>query len=1501
MARVVDAARASKTTPLRRDTVPEAVAFAAERLLLSEDWRAVAQEVLERLGGAAGASRATVIENTVDRDGAVRHTIAYEWCADGVPAVIQDPGIKGVLWSEHFPHWIDHLSAGQQVQGMVSEQPRPERDELTRQDIVSVAYLPIQVDGEWWGAVGLDDCVQARTWASDDLEGLRTAAALLGGAIRRQRQEEQVRRAEARYRSVVEQIPAVTYFDIVEDDGVRMGFVSPQIESLLGYPGEHFLGNSDTWFDMIHPDDQERVDHAAREAGAGGTPFDEEYRMCTVDGEWVWVHNSTLPVRDEHGQVTHFQGFLIDVTARHEAEELLAAAESRYRGVVETLPAVTYVDAPIHGDGDPGTVLTFVSPQIEGLLGYEPSRFLADRSFWFSVMHPDDYARLDAAGDLDPGNSEPFSQEYRMRHADGHWVWVQDTMIAVRDGMKVAYFQGFLFDVTARKEAEARALTTEARYRQFLEQIPAVTYTHIPTEPGTAVMGYVSPQIEQVLGRPARAFIDDEKLWGRLIHPEDFERMQAANAFDATDPSVFEQEYRMQRIDGAWVWVHDISTPVLARDGSIECFQGFMVDITARTQAEEAARAADERFRVLVEQMPAIVYTEQVAPGTTGATVIDYISPQVERILGHPQASWLEDVDFWSRIVHPDDLAATEAAMARVNATGVPLSCDYRVFAADGRVVWLHEEAVLIRRADGTPEYWQGFLLDTTERRKAEEQIRLAEERLRMTVEHTPAITYQEGIHGETYDPAGTFVNLSPQVQQILGYSPDAWARTPDFWMQIVHPDDLEMVVDASGHAALSGEPYRQEYRMIAADGRVVWLHDESHLIHDSNGAPAFWQGVIVDITERKQAEEEMLRAQERLQALIDHLPAIVYIQSPDADPSKFYISPQAETLLGHTPHEWAWTDDFWLAHVHPEDREIVEASDGRSEKPRQPYAMEYRFRHADGHYVWLHDEAVFLDTPDGGFWQGFLFDITTQKENEERIARAERRFRATVEHLPAVVYREPPGREPLSEELYVSPQVLQLFGYTPEEWRGNAPELWRGHLHPDDRDRVLALNDEADETKAPYTAEYRFRRKDGEYVWVHDEATFVDEADGRGWWQGFLFDVTERMEAELQLREAEETFRTIVEHNPAVIYSQGFDESAPSLSKTTYISPRQPEVFGYGVEEVLSDPTLWSRMIHHDDRDRVLSADLESNQAHADRFSMEYRMIAKDGRVVWVQDDARLVSIEGRPPFWQGFLLDITERKQAEEQLERALEVEREATRRLRALDDMKNTFLQAVSHDLRTPLAAILGLAITLERGDVHLEEHDAKDLAHRIAGNARRLDRLVMNLLDLDRLARGIVAPKLIPTDVGNLVRRVVAESELIADSRLRTEFEEVTIPIDGAKVERIVENLLANTARHTPPDATIWVRVQTVDDGDGVLLVVEDDGPGIGPELRESIFEPFLQGPDAPRHSPGVGVGLTLVRRFAELHGGRAWVEERERGGASFRVFLPAVPVPPVETD
>jgi signal transduction histidine kinase len=110
----------------------------------------------------------------------------------------------------------------------------------------------------------------------------------------------------------------------------------------------------------------------------------------------------------------------------------------------------------------------------------------------------------------------------------------------------------------------------------------------------------------------------------------------------------------------------------------------------------------------------------------------------------------------------------------------------------------------------------------------------------------------------------------------------------------------------------------------------------------------------------------------------------------------------------------------------------------------------------------------------------------------------------------------------------------------------------------------------------------------------------------------------------------------------------------------------------------------------------------------------------------------------------------------------------------------------------------------------------------------------------------------------------------------------------VSVDAPKVERMLENLLSNAARHTPPGARIWLRVRP--EAGGVLLLVEDEGPGIPDDLKESVFEAFRRGPTAS--GPGSGIGLSLVARFAELHGGRAWVEDRPGGGASFRVFLPS---------
>ena len=170
--------------------------------------------------------------------------------------------------------------------------------------------------------------------------------------------------------------------------------------------------------------------------------------------------------------------------------------------------------------------------------------------------------------------------------------------------------------------------------------------------------------------------------------------------------------------------------------------------------------------------------------------------------------------------------------------------------------------------------------------------------------------------------------------------------------------------------------------------------------------------------------------------------------------------------------------------------------------------------------------------------------------------------------------------------------------------------------------------------------------------------------------------------------------------------------------------------------------------------------------------------------------------------------MFDISSLKRAEEDLARALSLEREASARLRSLDDLKNTFLQAVSHDLRTPLAAVLGSALTLERDDIRLEPDVERDLARRIAMNARKLQRLVTDLLDLDRLSRGLTEPNRTEVDLADVIRTVLAESETPNDREVTLELEATPAAVDVPKVERIVENLLVNAVRHTQEEAHVW---------------------------------------------------------------------------------------------
>jgi PAS domain S-box-containing protein len=342
-------------------------------------------------------------------------------------------------------------------------------------------------------------------------------------------------------------------------------------------------------------------------------------------------------------------------------------------------------------------------------------------------------------------------------------------------------------------------------------------------------------------------------------------------------------------------------------------------------------------------------------------------------------------------------------------------------------------------------------------------------------------------------------------------------------------------------------------------------------------------------------------------------------------------------------------------------------------------------------------------------------------------------------------------------------------------------------------------------------------------------------------------------------------------------------------------------DIFEVSPAEFPATAQAFTELVHPDDRD-VVDAAAAAALGSDGRFDFEHRIARRNGEIRTIHARGTIETDPGSNVVRVvGTSQDITERKRAEELLRQsertyaeAYEREREAVQRLRDIDQMKDAFLTAVSHELRTPLTTVLGIAQTLRTADE--EDRDVPhgvraDMMRRLERQAARLEELLEDLLDVDRLSRGVLQPRRQPTDVEGLLYRVVAVSEAAHHRTV-----EIVVPrggvvarVDPAMFERIIENLVGNAVKYTAPGSSIWIRARP--EAGGVSIAVEDDGPGLAEDLREAIFEPFQQGPGTPQHAPGVGIGLSLVRRFAELHGGRAWVEDRPGGGACFRVLLP----------
>jgi signal transduction histidine kinase len=345
----------------------------------------------------------------------------------------------------------------------------------------------------------------------------------------------------------------------------------------------------------------------------------------------------------------------------------------------------------------------------------------------------------------------------------------------------------------------------------------------------------------------------------------------------------------------------------------------------------------------------------------------------------------------------------------------------------------------------------------------------------------------------------------------------------------------------------------------------------------------------------------------------------------------------------------------------------------------------------------------------------------------------------------------------------------------------------------------------------------------------------------------------------------------------PAYAYVEGCEVSGSWMQ----VGPQLTTSFGFAVEGVA--PDFWKTILHPADRDRVLAADEWSEQT-LEPFRMTYRSIARDGRYRWARDECvAMYDDTGTPRYWLGATLELADWAMTE----------LDATRRLKVVDALNANFFAVAARKLRGPLTRLLATCRTLQQTRDSLPEQTRRELLSGVSATVRRLERLLADVIDLQRLDWGAVTLDRQPVDIATLVQRVAAPwraqgrwPEVVATS--------ATVALDASKAERILHELLANAITHTLPGTPVWVR--TAPYGTGVLVTVEDAGPGLPTELRTAVFERFSYDRATLVHRPGDAIGLSLVLRLAELHGGTAWIQDRPGGGTSVSVILPGPATP-----
>ena len=369
-----------------------------------------------------------------------------------------------------------------------------------------------------------------------------------------------------------------------------------------------------------------------------------------------------------------------------------------------------------------------------------------------------------------------------------------------------------------------------------------------------------------------------------------------------------------------------------------------------------------------------------------------------------------------------------------------------------------------------------------SERRQAVASLRDAETRYRALVEQLPLVTYVSAI-----DKPGFSSYVSPQIERLVGYTPEEWLATPNLFWRVVHEDDAERVRVEHRQGYAEGRPFSSQYRLVTRDGRVVWVEDQVIVVNDADGTPVQAQGFLLDITHRKAAETALADSEERFRTLVGNVPGVIFRCEIDSDWTMEYLSDEIEDLVGYPSREFIKRERAFADVVHPEHRKQLEDDVAAAVAEDRPYTTQYRVMHADGSIRHVVERGKAVPTRSGLKLDGAIFDVTDQ-----RIAEAERLKLASIveSSQDSIISTD-------LDDIITSwnDGATRIYGYTSAEMIGRSFSLLVPEELHDERPRLIERVLAGDPVRS---LETRRQRRDGSHVDVLVSISPIRDSGGK-------------------------------------------------------------------------------------------------------------------------------------------------------------------------------------------------------------------------------------------------------------------------------------------------------------------------------------------------------------------------------------------------------------------